>query len=128
MRIPESWKFLLVESGILGFGNRNPIQGIHMIPLTIGIRNPSSSVKNWNLPESTVCNPESKTVLDSLKVRKNGQQKTCNLSCNIAIQLVLRQCCKTSCTFFADRFSVPLDGTKEFILERTLGGMSCSHS
>ena len=47
---------------------------------------------------------------------------------NIAIQLVLRQCCKTSCTFFAARFSVPLDGTKEFILERTLGGMSCSHS
>ena len=84
MRIPESWKFLLVESGILGFGIRNPIQGIHIIPLTIGIRNPSSSVKNWNLPESTVCNPESKTVLDSLKVRKNGQQKTCNLSCNIA--------------------------------------------
>ena len=26
---------------------------------------------------------------------------------NIAIQLVLQQCCKTSCTFFAARFSVP---------------------
>ena len=27
---------------------------------------------------------------------------------NIAIQLVLQQCCKTSCTFFVARFSVPL--------------------
>ena len=26
----------------------------------------------------------------------------------IVIQLVLRQCCKTSCTFFVARFSVPL--------------------
>ena len=29
-------------------------------------------------------------------------------TCNIAIQLVLQQCCKTSCTFFVARFSVPL--------------------
>ena len=36
---PESWKFLLVESGILGFGIRN---------LALGIRNPT---KDWN-PES----------------------------------------------------------------------------
>ena len=82
-----------------------------------------------------------------LKVRKNGQQKTCNLFCNvaaklveqrccafsthitpvlqqirflltvlkvggktrnIAIQLVLQQCCKTSFTFFVARFSVRL--------------------
>ena len=27
---------------------------------------------------------------------------------NIAIELVLQQCCKTSCTFFVARFSVPL--------------------
>ena len=27
---------------------------------------------------------------------------------NIAIQLVLQQCCRTSCTFFVARFSVPL--------------------
>ena len=27
---------------------------------------------------------------------------------NIAIQLVFQQCCKTSCTFFFARFSVPL--------------------
>ena len=26
---------------------------------------------------------------------------------NISIQLVLQQCCKTSCTFFVARFSVP---------------------
>ena len=79
------------------------------------------------------------------KVQKNGQQKTCNLFCNIAakrveyrccafyhphktclatnqvvnkfehgcktrniaIQPVLQQCYKTSCTFFVARFSVP---------------------
>ena len=35
------------------------------ILLTTGIQNPSSSDKYWN-PESTVWNPESKTVLDSL--------------------------------------------------------------
>ena len=28
--------------------------------------------------------------------------------CNIAIQLVLQHCCKTSCMFFVARFSVPL--------------------
>ena len=50
---PESGKFLLVESGILGFGIRNSDQGI---------RNPTN---DWN-PESTAWNPESKTVLDSL--------------------------------------------------------------
>ena len=27
---------------------------------------------------------------------------------NIAFQLVLQQCCRTSCTFFVARFSVPL--------------------
>ena len=80
-----------------------------------------------------------------LKVRKNGQQKTCSLFCNIAanelnsvvarftthikpvlqqirlltglnvggktrniaIQLVLQQCCKTSCMFFVARFCIP---------------------
>ena len=31
---------------------------------------------------------------------------------NIAVQLVLWQCCKTSCTFFGARFSVPLLGGK----------------
>ena len=67
------------------------------------------------------------------KVRKTGQQKTCNVlrvlppiskpvlqqirlltglnvggkTCNIAIQIVFQQCCKTNCTFFVARFSVP---------------------
>ena len=79
-----------VESGILGIFSRgirnlgnfclcNPESwaletGIQLqesgIPLTIGIRNPSSTEKDvesstWN-PEPTNLNPESKTVLDSL--------------------------------------------------------------
>ena len=65
------------------------------------------------------------------KGTKNGQQKTCNLFCNIACktscipdllqdrfyvggktrniacQLVLQQCCKTSCSFFVTRFYEP---------------------
>ena len=28
-----------------------------------------------------------------LKLRKNGQQKTCNLSCNIAAKRVVQRCC-----------------------------------
>ena len=52
MRIPKSGKFLLVESGILGFGIRNSAQGI---------RNPSNDSNpessTWN-PESTAWNPE----------------------------------------------------------------------
>jgi len=28
-------------------------------------------------------------------------------TCNTTIQLVLQQCCKTSCTFFVAHFSVP---------------------
>ena len=44
MRIPESGKFLLVESGIFGFGIRNSAQGI---------RNPS----NDSNPESSTWNP-----------------------------------------------------------------------
>ena len=41
IRIPESGNFLLLESGILGFGIRNP---------ALGIRNPT---KDWN-PESNL--------------------------------------------------------------------------
>ena len=57
---PESW--LSVESGI-----QLKESGI---PLTIGIRNPSSTDKNpesspWN-PESVAWNRQSKTVFDSL--------------------------------------------------------------
>ena len=63
-----------------------------------------------------------------LNVWENGQQKTCNIkpvlqqirllkglnvggeTRSVSIQLVLQQCCKTNCTFFAARFAVPLDG------------------
>ena len=38
-RIPEQGKFLLMESGILGFGKRNTAQGI---------QNPNSTDKDWN--------------------------------------------------------------------------------
>ena len=60
IRIPESCKFLLVESGILGFGIQNTV---------VGIQNPSSTEEDlesshWN-PETTAWNPESKTVLNS---------------------------------------------------------------
>ena len=60
IRIPESKKFLLAESKILGFEIWNTVQRI---------RNPTN---NWNLqsstwnPEFMAWNPESKTVLDSL--------------------------------------------------------------
>ena len=63
IQISESWKYLLVESGILSFGIRNIQLKESELPLTIGIRKPSST--NWN-PESRAWNPESKTVLDSL--------------------------------------------------------------
>ena len=46
-RFPESGKFLLVKSGILGFGIRNTAQELG-IQLTIGIQNPLSIVKGWN--------------------------------------------------------------------------------
>ena len=62
IRIPESGKILLLESGI-----QLKESGIL---LRIGIQNPSSTDKDWNQvpgnPESTTWNPESKTVLDSL--------------------------------------------------------------
>ena len=61
---PSIRKFLFVESGILGFGTRNPAQGFQNL------------ANNWN-PESksywqrirnpcSTWNPESKTVLDYL--------------------------------------------------------------
>ena len=69
IRILESWKFLLEESGILGFGIWNTAQGIRN---PTNDWNPESKFhwqrlesSSWN-PESTAWNPESKTVLDSL--------------------------------------------------------------
>ena len=41
IRIPESRKFLVVESGILGFGIQNPAFGIQD-PARKGIQNPSA--------------------------------------------------------------------------------------
>ena len=63
IRIPETVKFLLVESRTLDFGirniwnpeysSRNPESGII---LTIGIQNPSSTDKDWN-PVPGIRNP-----------------------------------------------------------------------
>ena len=68
IQIPESVKFFLVESGILGFGTQNTAQGI---------RNPN---KEWNLEfklqwkilESSTRNPESKTVLGCVPLIWSG--------------------------------------------------------
>ena len=67
--VKKSGKFLLTESGTMGFGIRSTAHGI---------RNPTSDwnpestfhwqrleSSTWN-PESTAWNPESKTVRDSL--------------------------------------------------------------
>ena len=63
IRIPESTKFLFVESGILNTaqGIRNPTNDWNPESKFHGQRLESST---WN-PESTAWNPESKTVLDS---------------------------------------------------------------
>ena len=48
-----------------------------------------------------------KPVLQQLRLFKKGVNVG-GKTRNIAIQLALQQCCKTSCTFFVARFSVPL--------------------
>ena len=53
--LPESGKFFLVESGILGFAILN---------LSKKVRNPTNETRTN--PESTAWKAESKTVLDSL--------------------------------------------------------------
>ena len=56
MRNPESGKFVLVESGILGFGIRNSAQGI---------RNPSNdSNPEIQYLESWIHSVESRILLD----------------------------------------------------------------
>ena len=69
IRIPETVKFLLVNSGILEYGTQKTAQGIRN---STNDCNPESKFhwqrlesSSWN-PESTEWNPESKTVLDSL--------------------------------------------------------------
>ena len=77
LRNPLSAKFLLVESGIVGFGIWNTAQGsgIHR-RLVSGIqvswtKNPESSTGNQ---ESTAWKPESKTLLDFLtRVETNAK-------------------------------------------------------
>ena len=69
LRIPECEKFLLVVSGILGFGIRNTAQNMRNSAIIV-IRNPSTLADNLlsitlNL-ESTSWNPDFMTVLDSL--------------------------------------------------------------
>ena len=63
LRNPEYGKCLLVESGIMGFGIRNPITTDKELEFSA-----------WN-PESTTCNPESKSVLDSLTWDKKEELK-----------------------------------------------------
>ena len=57
---PESENILLVESGILGFGIRTTVQGIQN---PTDDWNPESKF-HWQRLESSIWNPESKTVLD----------------------------------------------------------------
>ena len=54
---------LLVESEIMGFGIRNP-----------STTDKESEFSTWNT-ESTTCNPESKSVLDSLTWDKKEELK-----------------------------------------------------
>ena len=75
IRIPESRKFLLVESRILGFGIRKTAVGIWNLTDNWN-RNPSSNGKdlessNWN-PESPARNTKSMTVLDPFTHEANG--------------------------------------------------------
>ena len=62
IRIPESGKFFIVESGILGFGIGNTAQGIGNATNESGIQVPLTKSRN---PVPGIRNPESKTVLDS---------------------------------------------------------------
>ena len=63
LRNPEYGKCLLVESGIMGCGIRNP-----------STTDKESEFSTWT-PESTMCNPESKSVLDSLTWDKKEELK-----------------------------------------------------
>ena len=60
--VRESW-ILLGESGIMGCGIRNP-----------STTDKESEFSTW-IPESTMCNPESKSVLDSLTWDKKDELK-----------------------------------------------------
>ena len=74
IRIPESRNFLLVESGILGFGIRNP---------ALGIRNPT---KDWN-PESSLLKIHSRLDWATRSKEKPSMDmpQRDDIQCNIGI-------------------------------------------
>ena len=59
--IPELVKFLLVESGTLGFGSRNTAQGIWN---PANYWNPESKL-HWQRPESSTCNVEQRREIQN---------------------------------------------------------------
>ena len=61
IRIAESGKFLLVESGILGLESGIQLKESRII-LTTGIQNPSSTDKDWN-PVGGIHNPRLSWIL-----------------------------------------------------------------
>ena len=61
IRIAESGKFLLVESGILGLESGMQLKESRII-LTTGIQNPSSTDKDWN-PVGGIHNPRLSWIL-----------------------------------------------------------------
>ena len=61
IRIAESGKFLLVESGILGLESGIQLKESGII-LTTGIQNPSSTDKDWN-PVGGIHNPRLSWIL-----------------------------------------------------------------
>ena len=67
---PASGKILLVESGILGFGIRNPTNNWNP---EFNFHWHGLESSTWN-PESMAWNPESKTTLDSFTRRESGVQ------------------------------------------------------
>ena len=119
IRIPESKKFLLVESGILGFRIRNTAQGI---------RNPTNNwnpeskfhwqrleSSTWN-PESKEWNPESKIVLDSLSKAiwsTNVKQRLCY---RLATKEVKR-CNKYIITSYMPVFGSPISYDSTVVLD-----------
>ena len=83
IRIPETVKFLLVESWILGFGIRNTAQGIQKFHWQSSkFRWQRLESSTWN-PESTAWNTESKTVLDTLARGDTNQSQSNKLFTDI---------------------------------------------
>ena len=79
IRIAESGKFLLVESGILGLESGIQLKESRII-LTTGIQNPSSTDKDWN-PVGGIHNPRLSWIL--LQWTKPTNHKTIKLITDI---------------------------------------------